>query len=121
MFSKLVVFLASFSAYVNAMYETDILGFQIANEIKGGHEVSPQYVKGWLGIFPGVKLDSEADLNYQNAQKTPIEEINTDPLVELIDEEIEGQKNIESFHILLQNLDPNTRSIFIGSILSYIF
>lgn len=109
----LVGFLCFNLSYSYAMYETDALGFQIANAFKVGHDVSIEEIKSWLNIYPKSEFrDNSTILND--------DEIETSPLVEVIDEELLNEVAVHKFHDTLKKLDLKIRSDFVFLVFNYV-
>jgi hypothetical protein len=102
-----------FASHSYAMYETDVLGFQIANSFKTGRDVSVEEMQSWLNIYPKSSLRS-------NSTILTDDKIETNPLVEVIDEEILSEEAVHKFHDTLKKLDQKIRSDFIWLVFNYV-
>ncbi len=99
------------------MYETDILGSQIANRIKNGDEVSTECVRSWLNIYPDIKdKDSFRSTDISDLESAEI----VKELSDFISSEIKSEKNVDIFNNLLENLDIQTKLRFLDLIVHYV-
>ena len=113
---KILFFMSLFQFFAThsySMYETDVLGFQIANSFKTGYDVSVEEIQSWLNIYPKSSLR-------KTATSLTDEEIETNPLVEVIDEDILSEEAVHKFHETLKRLDQKVRSDFIWLVFNYL-
>lgn len=114
-----LIFLALISMDpLEAMSETDELGHQLVDEVKIGHEVSVERMRGWLTTCSSSFLD-EVLSSFQVSKERLRSDKYTNILVAALDRAIGDEKSIQTFHSSIDALTKEEKGAFIPLFYNY--